>query len=302
MIQLAPLTLEEKLGYISRYTAAMTQMQAEKCLCILQRALNAIEPGGETVTVLDYQMDFSIRARSVTFNRTSNGSAGDVNAQREFVSARRAMAHGAAFGWITNVGPGFQITDPSRTICALLDLKYDDLNGSFLLADPLLGKLEAMLGNFGEWALIIGMLTNTALNGWRSDPGYPNFDARVSNFFQWLNRYVAANYKDIAEQVERAPAELVDGDSSRNDLRQCLAAASGSADWPSYNINRHNSMRMYVVSHPKLPGGVARFEKAARPFYNGSQVLGYEVTWNAEYADEVATRLMRSILGDLGIV
>lgn len=302
MIKLANLPMEEKLRYISRYTAAMTQMEAEKCLCILQRALQAIEPGSETVTVLDYKMDFSIRARSITYSRSSNGSAGEIGAQRDFVGARRAMARGTAFGWITSVGPGFQITDPSRTICALLDLEYDDLNGSFLLADPLLRKLETILGNFGEWALIIGMLTHTALNGWRSDPSYPESAARASHFFQWLGQYVTANYRDVAEQVERAPAKLVDGDSSRNDLRQCLAAATGRTEWPPYNINRHNTMRLHVVNHPDLSGGIARFEKTARPFYSGNQVLGYEVTWNAEYADEVATRLMRSVLARLGIV
>jgi hypothetical protein len=302
MIKLAKLPMEEKLRYISKYTAAMTQMQAEKCLCILQRALQDIEPGSETVTVLDYKMDFSVHARSITYSRSSNGSAGDTDAQRDFADARRAMARGKAFGWITSVGPGFQITNPSRTICALLDLEYDDLNGSFLLADPLLGKLETMLGNFGEWVLIIGMLTSTALNGWRSDPSYPESAARVSDFFRWLSQYVTANYKDVAEQVERAPAELVDGDSSRNDLRRCLAAATGRAEWPPYNINRNNTMRLHVVNHPDLSGGIARFEKTATPFRSGGQVLAYEVSWSAEDLDEVATRLMRSVLARLGLV
>ena len=200
------------------------------------------------------------------------------------------------------MGPGFQITAPSRAICGLLDLGYEELNGSFLLADPLLGKLQAMLGNFGEFALIVGMLTHSALDGWRSDPGYAHVAAEVGDFFEWLSWYVKSDYKSVAEQVERAPADLVDGDSSRNDLRQCLAAAIGAADWPPYNFNRHNTMRMHVERHPMLSNGVARFEKSATPFYSGDQILGYEVTWNAEYADEMANRLMRSVFAKLGLV
>lgn len=212
------------------------------------------------------------------------------------------MARGTAFGWITSVGPGFQISATSRTICGLLGLRSDELNGSYLLADPLLGRLQAMLENFGEWALIIGMLTSSALSGWRSDPGYPHSAAKVNDFFEWLNRYVVANYERVAEQIEHAPAELVDGDSSRNELRQCLAASIGKAEWPAFNINRNNTMRMHIVNHPLLSGGVARFEKTAKPFYSGSQVLGYEVSWNAEKGDEIANKLVRSVLAECGFV
>ena len=225
-----------------------------------------------------------------------------LEARREFEIAQIAMARGTDFGWITSVGPGFRITAPSRAICRLLDLSYEELDGSYLLADPLLSRLQMMLGNFGEWALIIGMLTRSALDGWRSDPDYPHCAAKVTNYFDWLNRYVRANYKDVSDQVERAPAKLVDGDSSRNDLRQCLAAAIGNAEWPPYNTNRHNTMRLHVVSHPLLSGEVARFEKTAIPFYRGSQVIGYEVQWNAEYADKVASGLIRAVLAELGIM
>ena len=61
-------------------------------------------------------------------------------------------------------------------------------------------------------------------------------------------------------------------------------------------------MRVYVNRHPLLESGMACFKKIARPFYCGSQVLGYEVTWSAERADEAANKLMRSVLADLGVV
>jgi hypothetical protein len=303
LLELAPdLTDEEKFQYVSKYTAALMAVETEKCLQILQRALQRIGPDGETITIIDYETHISIHGRSISVNRTSSGTIGNQEAQREFTAAQGAMARGTTFGWITSVGPGFQITAPSRTICGLLDLGYDELNGSFLLADPLLSRLQTMLANFGEWVLIIAMLTHSALAGWRSDPRYAHTAAEVGRFFEWLKWYVRADYKRIAEQVERAPVVLVDGDSSRNDLRQCIGAATGDAEWPPYNTNRHNTMRMYVEHHPMLPDGVARFEKTARPFYSGGQVLGYEVTWNAEYADEVANRLMRGVLAELGLV
>lgn len=234
---------------------------------------------------------------------TDEDSAGArLHVQAEFTKAQREMAQGAKFGWITSVGPGFQITAPSRAICRLLDLRYEELDGSYLLADPLRGRLRMMLENFGEWALIIGMLTHSALEAWRSDPGYPHCATKVTDFFHWLNEYVSANREDVAEQVERAPAELVDGDSSRNDLRQCLAAAVGEAEWPLFDAGRNNSMRLHVVNHPLLSGEVARFEKAAIPFYKGSQIIGYEVTWLPENADKVANRVMGSVLAELGIL
>lgn len=303
LLELAPdLTDEEKFEYVSRYTAAMMALEADKCLRILERVLEHIGPAGDTVTVLDYETHISIRRRSISVNRANKGSISSQEAREEFTAAQRTMVRSPAFGWITSVGPGFQITAPSRAICGLLDLGYDELNGSFLLADPLLSRLQTMMGNFGEWALIIGMLTHSALDGWRSDPGYAHSAAHVGKFFEWLRWYVRADYKAVAEQVERAPDELVDGDSSRNDLRQCLAAATGDAEWPPFNANRHNTMRVYVERHPMLSGGVARFEKMARPFYSGSRVLGYEVTWNAEYADEIANRLMRSVLSEVGLL
>lgn len=235
--------------------------------------------------------------------RTGEDSAGArLEAREEFTNAQRAKARGPEFGWITSVGPGFRITAPSRPICSLLDLRYEELNGSYLLEDPLRGRLQMMLGNFGEWALIIGMLTNSALDGWRSDPGYPHCAAKVVSFFDWLNGYVKENYEDVAEQVERAPILLVDGDSSRNDLRLCLAAAVGEAEWPPFNANRHNSMRLHVVNHPLLSGEVARFNKSAIPLYKGSQIIAYDVTWNAECADKIANRLMASVLAELGMI
>ena len=60
-------------------------------------------------------------------------------------------------------------------------------------------------------------------------------------------------------------------------------------------------MRVHIVSHPLLPTGVARFEKVAKPFYSGDQVIGYEVTWNAEHGDEVASKLIRLVLAGFGI-
>ena len=155
-----------------------------------------------------------------------------------------------------------------------------------------------MLGNFGEWALIIGMLTHSALDGWRSDPGSPCCAAKETDFFDWLSQYVKENYEEVAEQVERAPVRLVDGDSSRNDLRLCLAAARGEAEWPLFNANRHNTMRLHVVNHPLLSGDeVARFEKSAIPFYKRSNIIGYEVTWDVEDNDEVANRVMGLVRG-----
>ena len=230
-----------------------------------------------------------------------DGASAPLEMRREFAAAHQAMERGTAFGWMTSVGPGFQISAPSRAICGLLGLKYEELNGSYLLADPLLGRLQTIMGNFGEWSLIIGMLTNSALAAWRSDSSYPHSAARVNNFFDWLNRYVTVNYEEVSAQVERAPAELVDGDSSRNELRQCLAAAVGKAEWPPFNSNRNNTMRVHIVSHPLLPTGVARFEKVAKPFYSGDQVIGYEVTWNAEHGDEVASKLIRLVLAGFGI-
>jgi phage host-nuclease inhibitor protein Gam len=259
-----------------------------------ERAAQAERRCQQLEHILDY-LDASPTAEQDT-------ASARLEARREFEIAQIAMARGTDFGWITSVGPGFQITAPSRTICRLLGLSYEELDGSYLLADPLLSRLEMMLGNFGEWALIIGMLTRSSLDGWRSDPDYPHCAVKVTNYFDWLNRYIRANYKDVSDQVERTPARLVDGDSSRNDLRQCLAAAIGDADWPPYNTNRHNTMRLHVVSHPLLSGEIARFEKTAIPFYRGSQVIGYEVKWNAEYADKVASRLIRAVLDELGII
>jgi hypothetical protein len=220
---------------------------------------------------------------------------------REFEIAQVTTARGPAFGWITSVGPEFQITTPSRAACRLLGLSYEELDGSYVLGDPLLSSLQAMLGNFGEFALIIGMLARSALDGWSPDPGYPHLAENAASFFGWLGQYVRANREFVTDQVERAPAVLVDGDSSRNDLRQCLAAAAGDAEWPPFNFNRHNTMRMHIVRHPLLSGEVARFEKAARPFYQGGRVIGYEVTWNAENADEAASQLMRSVLAEPGV-
>lgn len=229
-------------------------------------------------------------------------AADRLEARREFEVAQLAMARGTAFGWITSVGPGFQITAPSRTICRLLDLTYEDLDGSYLLADPLRGRLQEILRNFGEWALMIGMFAQSALGGWRSDPDYPRCAAKVTDFFNWLSRYVTENYQDVADQVESAPAVLVDGDSSRNDLRQCLAAATGDAEWPPYSFSRNNTLRMHVAHHRLLSGQIARFEKAGRPFYKGSQLIGYEIIWGPEHADAEANRLMHSVLAELGIV
>jgi hypothetical protein len=312
MLQLAPLPFEKKLEYAVRYTAAITADKAAQCVRILQNALDDIWPAGETITVSDIKLDFSIRAsittHSITVSPVSDRTARDPGASPEFMEAQRiadaqrVIAKGNTFGWITSVGPGFQISAPSRTICRLLDLDYEELNGSFLLSDPLRNKLQAMLGNFGEYALIIGMLTRGALDGWRSDPGYERAAAAVNNFFDWLGWYIKDNYKSVAEQVDCAPTELVDGGSSRNDLQQCMAAAIGRGKWPSYNFNRHNTMRMHIAKHRLLADGVARFAKIAIPFYSGDQLLGYEVTWNAEDADERANQLMRSVLVELGIV
>ena len=65
-----------------------------------------------------------------------------LEACEEFTKAQRDMARGTRFGWITNVGPGFQITAPSQFICRLLGLGYEELDGSYLLADPLRGRLQ----------------------------------------------------------------------------------------------------------------------------------------------------------------
>jgi len=231
-----------------------------------------------------------------------NPAAGHLGAGGEFERAQLTTARGTEFGWITSVGPGFQITAPSRTICRFLDLSYEELDGSYLLADPLRGRLQETLGNFGEWVLMIGMFAQNALDGWRSDPDYPECEGKVTDFFDWLSRYVSENYKDVADQVESTPAVLVDGDSSRNDLRQCLAAAAGDAQWPPYNFMRHNTLRMHVAHHRLLSGEVARFAKVARPFYKGSRLIGYEITWKPEDADAVANRMMNSVLAELGIV
>jgi hypothetical protein len=220
----------------------------------------------------------------------------------EFERAQLTVARSTEFGWITRVGPGFQISAPSQTVCRLLDLRYEDLDGSYLLADPLRGRLQELLGNFGEWALMIGMLTQNAMDSWRSDPGYPGCAAKVTGFFDWLSQYVTENYLDVADQVESAPAVLVDGDSSRNDLRQCLAAAAGDAPWPPYNFSRHNTLRVHVMHHRLLTEEAARFAKVARPFYAGNKVIGYEVTWTPEGADPVANQLMNSVLAELGII
>jgi len=303
MLHLAPLPFDKKLEYAAMYTAATMAEGAEDCVRILQSALDDIWPTDGIVTVHDIKMDFSITAsvtsRRITVSRVSDRTESGPEVDAQFTKAQRRMVAGTKFGWITSVGPGFQISAPSRTICRLLDLGYDELDGSFLLSDPLRTRLQGMLGNFGEYALIIGMLTRSALGGWRSDPGYQRAAAEVNRFFDWLRWYAKTDYNNVVAQIENAPEELVDGDSSRNDLRQCLAAATGGAEWPPYNFNRHNPMRMHVVNHPLLAGEIARFEKIAEPFCRGSQVLGYEVTWNAENADEFAGKLMRSVLAEL---
>jgi hypothetical protein len=303
MLGLAPITYAKRLAFIAEYVAAKAGMQAERCVQLLTRALEDCRPAGEGYTIIDYEVAVRVHGRSFTVNHAAgNGHTGTPDACREFELAQEAMAKRTAFGWITSVGPGFQITAPSRTICRMLNLGYEDLNGSFLLGDPLVSKFQAMLENFGEWALLIGMLTHSTLNAERSGGGYLSAQAEVERFFGWLKSYVTTDYKSVAEQVERAPDELVDGDSSRNDLRQCLAAALDDAEWPPFNNNRHNTFRMHIKSHPLLSGGIARFAKTSRPIYSGRQVLGYEVTWDAENADRVANELMRAVLTELGLV
>jgi hypothetical protein len=303
LLALAPgFAYEEKIQYVQRYTAALMALEADKALSILKHILQRIGHDGETVTIVDFETQITFRSRTINISRNGSASMTGEEAQREFAVTQQAMAHSATFGWITSVRPGFQITAPSRAICALLDLGYDELNGSFLLCDPLRTRLQNILSNFGEWALVIAMQANSALDTWRSDPEYAHSAAEVGSFFEWLRWYVQTDYKNVAEQVERAPATLIDGNSSRDDLRICLAAALGDAQWPVLNIKRHNTMRMYVNRHRMMPAGIARFEKTARPFYSNGHVIGYEVTWNAEYADERANTLMRSVLAEVGLI
>ena len=215
----------------------------------------------------------------------------------ELALAQQLMARSRRFGWITSASAGLQLTAPSRPVCALLGIPREHLTGSYVIGDPLVGRLETILANYGEWLLIIGMLVHSVVQHWRQ-VGQAEHLARADAFFARIGRYVHEHYAQVVQQISAAPHIVADHEP-REVLQQCLAAALGSAPWPAYNPNLWNSIRMYVQQHPLLPpGAVARFVKTARPLSLHTPI-GFEVTWEPEDADDVAHQLMRDILQQL---
>ena len=227
LLQLAPgLSCEAKAQYVQRYTAALMALEADKALQILQGALQEIGADGETVTIIDCETHITVRSRIVSVSRNGNVTHDDEASQREFAPGSEGD------------GPGGRVRLDHKRQARFPD--HCPEPGHLRPAGPGLRRTERILPPGRSPALqaaehhgkFRGMGSDNRdaheyrTDAWRADPAYSHAAAEVGNFFEWLRWYVKTDYKSIAEQVERAPKVLVDGDSSRNDLRKCLAAAA----------------------------------------------------------------------------
>src|SRR5262249_10915243 len=93
--------------------------------------------------------------------------------------------------------------------------------------------------------------------------------------------------------IREALQNSISSPAMLEDLLTCARASIGEAEWPPYDPDRYNAMRVYL----RLPeGDVARFEKIARPITRLDRIIGYAVTWSPENYNARATRVRGEIL------
>jgi hypothetical protein len=275
---------EEAVPLISSYIEATLLKDFTRCVQLFSDLFGPGETSEtEQSSITITQAEFHAVIRSETVQIPS--------VEEELVRARRDMSkRSTMFGWITSLDAGFQILGPTPPLCLLLGLSAEELDGSYLLEDPLVGRFRELLANFDEWVLIIGMLSHSQRN---TMPPGSEAALRVGRFYAGLTEYVTKYHEQIRQRLQASissPAEL-------QDLLNCARAAVGEVEWPPYDPDRYNAMRVYM----RLPGGeVARFEKIARPITRLERIIGYEVTWSPERFDAVASSAMAAVLDQLG--
>jgi hypothetical protein len=291
------LTQEERTRYVLRYTRAYTSWRFFECLEILSRALlSTIEDADAAAFEATFEVNIRAHVRGYALARQRRVDPPQLK------DLQSLMRQSDEFGWITDVvSPGFRVTAPSRAVCDLLGLSQVDVDGSYLLEDPLRGSLVQILANPFEWLMVMAMLVNSFAEQWAGDPRLAvPAAAHVGNFFRWLESYVTANLDAARHEINSSPDRLVDGRSSRTNLLQCLDATLGMKVWPTFNPTHWNTMRMHVNRHPLLlRGQIARFAKIGRPIESEGKLVGFEVSWQEEKADAVANKLKREILHNL---
>src|SRR5205085_1392902 len=108
------------------------------------------------------------------------------------------------------------------------------------------------------------------------------------------------NYEQIRKDLLSSPEKLIDGKTTRQDLIEALAAIRGEGNWPDFNQNRWNEVRMYVRSHHLLKEGeIAKFKKIATPQPSPDNPVWFEVSWVPENWDRTASRLMGDIIDEI---
>jgi hypothetical protein len=274
------------IPHLESYVPAYFEHQTE-------RLAKGIEPAlvGEDGDVAILDIETQTRLRSVIISTSGRPRKGELE------EARRLMESSVdAFGWVT-LGPSLQVVSPSRPICRLLRISPAELDGTSLIDDPLLSALEALLGNYGEWLLIIAMMVDSLEKQWRQSGLHQEIE-RAERFFGRVSDYVADNPQAVADQIAATPEIVVDH-IPREVLQECYRAAQGLHAWPAFKHGGWNTMRMHVARHDLLPqGAVARFAKRSWPIPLESP-LGFQVWWDDEHADAAANQLRRAILRDL---
>jgi hypothetical protein len=279
--------------YLMRIGVPSLILQAEQWRAQFHQLINLTFPGESEVVVrttrLKGTIEFELAEHTVTYGPSSG--------VRELQEAQRLMAGSNEFGWVTVEQPWPIITAPSRPMCRLVGVPFDKLDGAALTDTTLFRGLQNGLDNFGEAVLAVGMFLASCISR-QPETSRVDYANQFQEFFDNIREYVSQNENLVRQQIAQARAESADNHIS-DKLPDCLRAALGERQWPTFHTGHWNATRIHVKRHALLEEGeVARFKKVHRPIPYESP-LGYEIIWEIDRADAVAQRLMARILAQI---